>query len=176
MVSYLHQSLQGTRLQIKQIRPLHAHKEGHARCPGIAAPNMAAIESLINKLQKKGFSLTKEDWFSDFLGIDIKTMTNGNLHLTQTGLIVEVVEAAGMKNYKSNWLPARQETLGSCPHEEPMQELWSYQSIIRMLLYLATNTRLLLLLTSQEPCNSGQIHHSILTPHLTSRHHCQAHI
>ena len=46
-----------------------------------------------------------------------------------------------MEDCNLNWTPAIQQTLGIDPDGEPMQEDWSYPSIVGMLLYLSTNTR-----------------------------------
>ena len=46
-----------------------------------------------------------------------------------------------MKDSKPNRLPTTQQALGSDPDGPPMSESWSYSSIVGMLLYLATNTR-----------------------------------
>jgi hypothetical protein len=46
-----------------------------------------------------------------------------------------------MKMSNSNWTPAGQAALGIDPDGPPMQESWSYRSVVGMLLYLSTNTR-----------------------------------
>jgi hypothetical protein len=61
--------------------------------------------------------------------------------MTQTGLIKRIITTTKMENCNSNWVPAAKEALGIDPEGEPMEEDWSYPSIIGMLLYLSTNTR-----------------------------------
>jgi hypothetical protein len=43
-----------------------------------------------------------------------------------------------MENCNPNWVPAAKEALRIDPDGEPMEEDWSYMSIIRMLLYLTS--------------------------------------
>jgi hypothetical protein len=61
--------------------------------------------------------------------------------MTQMGLIKKIIATTKIENYNPNWVPATKEALGIDPEGEPMEETWSYPSIIRMLLYLLTNTR-----------------------------------
>jgi hypothetical protein len=61
--------------------------------------------------------------------------------MTQTGLIKKIIATTKMENCNPNWVPAAKEALGIDPEGEPMEEDWSYPSIVRMLLYLLTNTR-----------------------------------
>jgi hypothetical protein len=46
-----------------------------------------------------------------------------------------------MSDSNYNWTPASQAALGIDPDGPPMEESWSYRSIVGMLLYLSTNTR-----------------------------------
>ncbi len=46
-----------------------------------------------------------------------------------------------MSDSNYNWTPAAQAALGIDPDGPPMEEAWSYRSIVGMLLYLSTNTR-----------------------------------
>jgi hypothetical protein len=55
---------------------------------GIAAPTIELIDEFINGLKAKGFELTKEGSFSEFLGIKFEEDTSaGSITMTQTGLI-----------------------------------------------------------------------------------------
>jgi len=108
---------------------------------GIAAKSEGIIDQLIANLNAKNFKLTKEETFNEFLGISYDTMPNGDIHLVQKGLIKKVIAAAGFERCSHNKLPASREALGIDPDGEPMDELWSYPSIVGMLLYLSNNTR-----------------------------------
>ena len=63
------------------------------------------------------------------------------VHLTQKGLISKIINVTGMQGCNPNHVPATQVALGSDPDGDPMHEIWSYSSVIGMMLYLSTNTR-----------------------------------
>ena len=109
---------------------------------GIAFSNQSDLDTLFKNLDDKGFSFTREGTFTDFLGINfIKDPTTGTLTLTQKGLIQKIQAATGMEDSNGNWTPSGQAALGIDPDGPPMNESWSYRSIVGMLLYLSTNTR-----------------------------------
>jgi hypothetical protein len=109
---------------------------------GIAAPMVGLIDAFVDGLKAKGFELTKEGSFSEFLGIKFEEDTlAGSITMTQTGLIKKIIATAKMENCNPNWVPAAKEALGIDPEGKPMEEDWSYPSIIGMLLYLSTNMR-----------------------------------
>jgi hypothetical protein len=109
---------------------------------GIAAPEAKFIDEFITSLETKGFTLTNEGAFSEFLGIkltenkDARTIT-----LTQKGLTKEIFAATNLEDCNPNWTPASTSALGMDPNGELMTEEWSYSSIVGMLLYLSMNTR-----------------------------------
>lgn len=107
---------------------------------GIASQEPKDIDSLVEDLQNKGFTLTKEGSFAEFLGI--KFHQNGNeFRLTQRGLIDKIVTTTGLEDCKPNHMPSSQVALGSDPDGAPMSEKWAYSSVVGMLLYLSTNSR-----------------------------------
>ena len=114
---------------------------------GIAAKDPADIDKLVSDLRAKGFELTQEGSFSEFLGIKITSSPDGkSVHMTQRGLIDKIVTTTGLEQSNSNWTPAAQAALGVDPDGEPMDSTeagfrWSYRSVVGMLLYLSTNTR-----------------------------------
>jgi len=109
---------------------------------GLAVKNPIDIDELLVNLRAKGFEMTRESTFAEFLGIKFtKNETTGAITLTQKGLINKIIEATGMQNCNPNWVPAAREGLGIDPEGEPMNETWSYPSIVGMLLYLSTNSR-----------------------------------
>jgi hypothetical protein len=110
---------------------------------GLAAPNDKIIDDFVSELTKRGFILTREGTFSEFLGIKFEEDKQaGTITLTQKGLIKKVIAAAGMEDSNPNWTPASTKAFGIDPDGPPMTEKWSYPSIVGMLLYLSTNTRL----------------------------------
>jgi hypothetical protein len=108
---------------------------------GIGAPNMEIINDFVQKLKDKGFTLTQEESFAEFLGIKFNPLDDGSIELTQKGLITKILQAANMTDCNPNALPAAQAALGADKDGEPMQETWNYRAIVGMLLYLSTNTR-----------------------------------
>ncbi len=109
---------------------------------GIAYSNENDLKKLFSNLESKGLNFTREGTFTDFLGINFtKNSANGTLTLTQKGLIQKIKEATGMSDSNYNWTPASQAALGIDPNGPPMEESWSYHSIVGILLYLSTNTR-----------------------------------
>jgi hypothetical protein len=108
---------------------------------GISYKNEEDLDEFINELQRRGFKLTKEGTFAEFLGIKYRTDQEGNIHLSQEGLIKKILETTGLTNCKPNRTPGRKEPLGLDPDGPPMAEAWSYPSVVGMLLYLSTNCR-----------------------------------
>jgi hypothetical protein len=109
---------------------------------GIAAKNKTDVNDLVEKLRAKGFLLTEEGSFSEFLGIKFeKNDSDGSVNMTQKGLIKKIIETAGMEECNPNWTPASTVPLGIDAEGEVMNESWNYRSIVGMLLYLTTNTR-----------------------------------
>jgi hypothetical protein len=109
---------------------------------GIAATSKELVDQLSDNLLARGFELTHEGSFSEYLGIKFtEDKASGTITLTQKGLINKVLQATEMLDCNPNWLPAAQVGLGMDPNGAPMCESWGYSSIVGMLLYLSTNTR-----------------------------------
>jgi hypothetical protein len=109
---------------------------------GIAAKRKQDVDEMVERLRQKGFELTREGSFSEFLGIKFeKNDQDESINMTQKGLINKIIETAGMTDCNPNWTPASTTPMGIDPDGEPMNETWNYRSIIGMLLYLTTNTR-----------------------------------
>ena len=107
---------------------------------GIAIPDMS--DAFIDRLETKGFELTKECGFSAYLGIKFhRNMKNNTITMTQPGLIKKVVEATGMALCSPNKTRTSQTALGSDPEGPPIKENWKYPSVDESLLYVSTNTR-----------------------------------
>ena len=96
----------------------------------------------LKSMQEYGFTLTMDDSLEAFLGIKFETLPDGAFNLTQPALIDKIIETTGMQDCNSSPTPAApNQPLGKDPEGEPMQESWSYPSVIGSLLYLSTNTR-----------------------------------
>ena len=79
---------------------------------------------------------------SKFLGIDIKTLYDGEFQSYQTGLIRKVLEATRMENCNDFPTPTNVETpLGRDNNGSEDKRDWtnSYASVLGMMLYLASN-------------------------------------
>jgi Reverse transcriptase (RNA-dependent DNA polymerase) len=110
---------------------------------GIAYSNKKDLEAMLEKLKAMDLTFTREGTFTDFLGINFVNCAKTNtITLTQKGLIQKIIAATGMEDCNPNYVPASVQALGSDPDGEPMTESWSYPSIVGMLLYLSTNTRI----------------------------------
>ena len=109
---------------------------------GIAAPTMKEIDGFVDRLQNRGFELTKEGDFSVYLGInfhrDSKTQT---VTMTQPGLIKKILATTGLEECNPNRAASSHAGLGANPNGPPSKEPWSYSSVVGMFLYLTTNTR-----------------------------------
>jgi hypothetical protein len=61
-------------------------------------------------------------------------LSDGKIKLTQSGLIKKIIAATGLTECKPNWTPATKDALGIDPDGPPMNESWSYPSVVGMLL------------------------------------------
>jgi hypothetical protein len=101
---------------------------------GVAAKHESLVDELIASLEKMGFELTRESTFAEFLGIQYESLSDGKIKLTQSGLIKKIIAATGLTECKPNWTPATKDALGIDPDGPPMNESWSYPSVVGMLL------------------------------------------
>jgi hypothetical protein len=109
---------------------------------GIASKIPEDVDELTKRLTEKGFQLTREGTFSEFLGIKFEINSkDGSVNMTQKGSIKTIIDTTGMNDCNPNWTPASTIPLGLDPDGEFMDEPWSYRSVVGMLLYLTTNTR-----------------------------------
>jgi hypothetical protein len=93
---------------------------------GIEEPMIELINKFIDGLKAKGFELTKEGSFSEFLRIKFEEDTlAGSITMTQTRLIKKIIATTKMENCNPNWVPATKEPLGIDPEGKPMEEDWS---------------------------------------------------
>jgi hypothetical protein len=90
---------------------------------GISAKRKEDVDDMVARLRKKGFELTREGTFSEFLGIKFeKNPEDGSIKMTQKGLISKIIEAAGMTDCNPNWTPASTTPIGIDPNGEPMDK------------------------------------------------------
>ena len=112
------------------------------------ACSQSEIKNVMKSFKKDGPSYnwehSKRESVSEFLGIDIKTLDNGGFQFCQTGLVLKVLEATGMEDCNGLPTPTKvEEPLGTDANgsEAKRDCPKSYDSVIGMLLYLASNTR-----------------------------------
>ena len=110
------------------------------------AKDSAAIDHLIADLQAgssahKALNLTVEDDICAFLGVEFKSHPNGELELTQCGLIDKILKACKMENCNTKATPANQEPLGTNASGPPASGKFEYASVVGMLMCLCSNTR-----------------------------------
>ena len=72
---------------------------------GIAAPKQSLIDDFVQDLRDLNFDLEIEDGFSSYLGIGIETVGDGARHMTQEGLIKNVVKPPVLKIATQTRLP-----------------------------------------------------------------------
>ena len=122
---------------------------------GIAAPRQELIDELVEQLRNKGFELTVEGSFAEFLGIKFESRKDGSIEMTQQGLIKKILKAMNLEECNPNWTPARADALGSDPEGELFDEDWNYRSIVGMMLYLSTNSRPDIAFAVSQVCRFG---------------------
>jgi Reverse transcriptase (RNA-dependent DNA polymerase) len=109
------------------------------------SPKKEYIDQVIQKLKvDRQMDLEIESNVSGFLGVHVeRDRTTGSITLTQRGLTERIVKLLNVGSFPSVRTPASpKKTLPS--HEldgNPLQGLYSYPSVISMLLYLANHTR-----------------------------------
>ena len=110
---------------------------------GLAVKDPKMINWFVDELRKRGFELDVEGDFTAFLGVAMERLPDGTIHMHQRGLIKKIIAAAQMEDSNPNWTPASQAGLGSDKDGELYDNRpWKYSSIVGMLLYLSTNTRM----------------------------------
>ena len=57
----------------------------------VAAERESFIDDLIQHLKEKSLDLQREDSFEDYLGLCFTSMSNGSIHMTQSGLIKKIM-------------------------------------------------------------------------------------
>ena len=106
------------------------------------------IDNLMNYFKEDGpvynWEHSKGGSVSEFSGIYIKILDDGGFQFSQTGLIHKVLEATGTEHCNGFPTPINVDApLGTDTNGSEAKRYWpnSYASIIRMMLYLASNIR-----------------------------------
>ena len=109
------------------------------------AKDTAKIDALIADLAKElklTVEETKDDDVFAFLGVSMKAnRQTGKLTLTQQGLIDKILQVTGMQDCNTKGTPCGTNPLGTDTNGQRPQAKWDYPSVVRMLMYLCSNTR-----------------------------------
>jgi hypothetical protein len=108
------------------------------------SPRQEYIDEAIHKLRDSRMELKVEDLVPGFLGVHIdQDESNQTIKLTQTGLIKRIIEALHVttSNNPIKSMPAAHEPLTKDIAGDPPYELYTYASVVGMLLYLSGHSR-----------------------------------
>ena len=97
------------------------------------SPDNSLIEKYVNRLKNSGYDLEIEDKGDNifgFLGIEIKRLPNGQIHLSQEGLINKVINYCGMSGASPKSTPAASAPLGTDTFGAPFEEEWNYPAAV----------------------------------------------
>ena len=104
------------------------------------SPDQTKLEAMLDDLSKEYPLKFETGDVHSYLGVEVKREAS-NLYLTQTGLIDDVLASTGLTASAPTPTPSTIVPLGPDEDGEPIQETWSYPSVIGKLNYLANNTR-----------------------------------
>jgi hypothetical protein len=105
------------------------------------ARSQQAIDESIEAIKATGMELNVEDDVAGFLGVHLNHKGNGQVVLTQTGLIERVISGMGLEDANPKSTPAPRETLGRDVGGSLFSEEFNYASIVGMMMYLCNNSR-----------------------------------
>ena len=86
-------------------------------------------------------TLNKEEDVAGFLGIDISKLPNGDVEMTQIGLIDRIIVALGLEEANPKYTPATILPLPKDLNGDEPEGLFNYASVVGMMLYLQGSTR-----------------------------------
>jgi len=105
------------------------------------AKHDTTLDSFVNSL-KSEFNLTCEGDVGAFLGIQLTRSSNGQLTLTQPGLIAKIVEECGLDaESKRHNTPAVTKLLCNDSSGPQREHTWNYWMIVGMLTYLSISSQ-----------------------------------
>jgi hypothetical protein len=100
------------------------------------------MDKFVRDLREQGFNLSVEETLAEFLVIKLQRQVNNSFKLTQRGLIEKVLKAAEMFDCNPNSTPTSTTPLSINADGAPFDKTWQHSSIVGMLIYLSTNTRI----------------------------------
>jgi hypothetical protein len=108
------------------------------------SPKEEFIYELGELLHIEEVELEEEGDTAGFLGVQLHhNEATGHIHMTQEGLIKQVIKALGLDMNQTNvkGTPAKQKPLVKDEKGKPQQDTFNYASVVGMLLYLSVHTR-----------------------------------
>ena len=112
-----------------------------------ASANVSDLDEVISSLginvdaQQHTFALRDEGEVSAFLGIQITKTGDNEFFLTQTGLIDKVLAVTNMTDCNGCDTPSTTDPLHADVDGAVFDEVWAYDVVIGMLMYISGNTR-----------------------------------
>jgi len=106
----------------------------------INARDAADIDKLLKQLKSHGYDFSRDGDFKSYLGIQIESLPDGALKLSQPHLARSVVDTVGMSQGHAVDTPATG-PLFRYKDAEPFNRAFNYRSALGMLQYLGNNTR-----------------------------------
>ena len=90
---------------------------------------------------KEEFLLERESDMAGFLGLKIDRTKEGQVLLSQTGLIDGILIVMDMTDYNRKYTLADKIPLGKDVDGDMCMEEWEYRLVVRMMLYISGSTR-----------------------------------
>ena len=108
------------------------------------SPKEEYIYELGECLCAEEVELEEEGDAAGFLGVQLnRDNATGHIHMTQEGLIKQVIEALGLDMDQTNaeGISAKQKPLVKDENGEPKQDTFNYSSFVGLMMYLSEHTR-----------------------------------
>ena len=102
---------------------------------------LGKIYHVINNLKQRQLFKTVESDIFNFLGIGIEKKGNSKIILRQCKLIAKILKDVEKKDCNNKESPAQEMPLGTDTTGEMLDKEWEYASLVRILLYLISNSR-----------------------------------
>jgi hypothetical protein len=106
------------------------------------AKDKRQIDELLELIRTKSdLKFTIEDDTFTFLGVELKTHSDGTVEFLQKGLIEKILKSCNMTECNTKSTPANQTPLGTDVDGPPFDRSFDYASLVGMMMYLSSNSR-----------------------------------